>query len=126
MGLFCSSPEIISPNLLYVKILVTHYTSEAQGPNREAGSEGSGTQTCEPMDKNRITRRERRTSRQKMTKSISIKGAKRKSGGCARKAGELTPGDLTGVRKGLRALREALTAGQKSAEGVVGHVSRQG
>ena len=55
-----------------------------------------------------------------MTKSISIKGAKRKFGGCARKAGELTPGDLTGVRQGLGASREALTAGQKSAEAIVG------
>jgi hypothetical protein len=43
------------------------------------------------------TRRERRTSRQMTAKSISIKGAKRKSGGCARKAVELTSGGLRHV-----------------------------
>jgi hypothetical protein len=73
------------------------------------------------MDKNRIIRRERRTSRQKATKSISIKGAKRKFGGCARKAGELTPGDLFRVPEpGLREPRGFLTARQKSAEAKVG------
>ena len=40
------------------------------------------------------TRRERRTSGQLTAKSISIKGAERRSGGCARKAVELTSGDL--------------------------------
>src|SRR5271157_1616973 len=43
------------------------------------------------------TRRQRRTSGQRIAKSISIKGAKRRFGGCARKAVELTPGDLLGV-----------------------------
>jgi len=43
------------------------------------------------------TRRQRRTSGQLTVKSISIKGAKRRFGGCARKAVELTPGDLLGV-----------------------------
>src|SRR5215471_5318979 len=42
-------------------------------------------------------RRECRTSRQLTAKSISIKGAKRRSGDCARKAAELTPGDLLRV-----------------------------
>jgi hypothetical protein len=54
-------------------------------------------------------------------KSISIKGAKRRSGGCARKAVELTPGDLLRVRNGLRLSKGGLTAEQKSAEGIVGH-----
>src|SRR6266567_626818 len=39
-------------------------------------------------------RRERRTSGPLTAKSISIKGAKRRFGDCARKAAELTPGDL--------------------------------
>src|SRR6202163_1810750 len=42
-------------------------------------------------------RRQRRTSGQRIAKSISIKGAKRRSGGCAPKAIELTPGDLLRV-----------------------------
>ena len=39
-------------------------------------------------------RRQCRTSGQLTAKSISIKGAKRRFGDCARKAAELTPGDL--------------------------------
>ena len=54
-------------------------------------------------------RRERGTSRQGTAKSISIKHAKRRSGDCARKAAELTSGDLAGR--------------QKSAEGIVGLTS---
>ena len=42
-------------------------------------------------------RRERWASRQMTAKPISIKGAKRKFGGCARKAVELTSGDLSWV-----------------------------
>ena len=58
-------------------------------------------QTCEPMNKNRIKRLERRTSGLVTTKSISIKDANSKSGGCAGKANELTSGDLLRVRQGL-------------------------
>src|SRR5580704_3333610 len=66
-----------------------------KGYRREAGSEGSA-------------------------KSISINGARRRSGGCAPKAIELTPGDLPRVASGrLRRPRGRLTAGQKSAEGIV-------
>src|SRR3977135_1865445 len=66
-------------------------------------------------------RRQRRTSGQRIAKSISIKGAKRRSGGCAPKANELTPGDLPRVASGrLRRPRGRLTAGQKSAEGILG------
>jgi hypothetical protein len=66
-------------------------------------------------------RRERRTSGQRTAKSISIKDAKRRFGNCARKATELTPGGLLRVPSPeLRASEGALTAGQKSAEGVVG------
>jgi hypothetical protein len=54
-------------------------------------------------------------------KSLSIKGAKRKSGGCARKAVELTSGDLRHVpESGLRKPRGFLTMAQKSAAGIVG------
>ena len=67
-------------------------------------------------------RRQRRTSGQLTAKSVSIKGAKRRSGGCAWKAAELTPGDLSCVREGLKLSRGNLTAGQKSAEGVLGYV----
>jgi hypothetical protein len=42
-------------------------------------------------------RRERRASGQLTAKPISIKGAERKSGGCALKAVELTLGDLSSV-----------------------------
>ena len=66
-------------------------------------------------------RRQCRTSGQLTAKSVSIKGAKRRSGGRAWKAAELTPGDLSCVRNGLRLSRGSLTAGQKSAEGIVGH-----
>ena len=53
-------------------------------------------------------------------KSISIKGTGCKSGGCVRKAVELTSGDLPFVREsGLRMERSILTGRQKSAEGVV-------
>ena len=54
-------------------------------------------------------RRERGTSRQGTAKSISIKHAERRSGECARKAAELSSGDLAGR--------------QKSAEGIVGPTS---
>jgi len=53
-------------------------------------------------------------------KSISIKGTGCKSGGCVRKAVELTSGDLPFVLdSGLRVERLILTGRQKSAEGVV-------
>lgn len=54
-------------------------------------------QRREPMDKNRIRGVLHRTSGQMIAKSISIKGAGRRSGGCARKAVELTSGDLRRV-----------------------------
>ena len=49
-------------------------------------------------------RRERRTSGQRTAKSISIKGAKRRPGDCARKAAELTPGDLSCVARATEAV----------------------
>jgi hypothetical protein len=78
-------------------------------------------QTYEPMYKNRIRGIRCRTSWQVTTKSISIKGTGCKSGGCVRKAVELTSGDLLLVRDtGLRIGQPVLTGRQKSAEGVVG------
>ncbi len=55
-----------------------------------------------------------------ITKPISIKGAERKSGGCVRKAVELTSGDLPFVLDtGLMVEQSILTGRQKSAEGVL-------
>ena len=55
-----------------------------------------------------------------MTKSKSAKGDGCKSGRCAVKAVELTPGDLQRVSKmGLRELQGTLTGMQESAEGIV-------
>ena len=67
-----------------------------KGYRREAGSEGSAEQRCEPMDKNRI-RGASAGRAERVAKSISINDAKRRSGGCAPKAIELTPGDLPRV-----------------------------
>jgi len=50
------------------------------------------------------TRRKRRTSGPLTAKSISIKDAKRRSGDCARKAAELTPGDLLCVASATEAV----------------------
>ena len=53
-------------------------------------------------------------------KSISIKGAGCKFGGCALKAVELTSGGLSHVpESGLRVERSTLTVRQKSAAGIV-------
>ena len=66
-------------------------------------------------------RRASRPSGRLTAKAISIKGATRRSGDCARKAAALTPGDLCRVAGGrLRSSGGGLTAAQKSAEGVVG------
>ena len=95
--------------------------SEAQGCKREDASEGSAEQRCEPMNKKRM-RRKRWTSGLVITKSISIKSAKRIFAGCAPKVVELTSGDLPSVRRedGLRRARAILSERQKSAEGKVG------
>ena len=62
------------------------------------------------MYKNRIGGIRCRASGHMTAKRISIKGTGCKSGGCVRKAVELTSGDLPLVRKaGLRAERSALT-----------------
>ena len=85
------------------------------------GSERSVEQTYEPMYKNRIRGIRCRTSWHLTTKSISIKGTGCKSGGCVRKAVELTSGDLWRVLDSrLRDEQSFLTTPQKSAEGVLG------
>lgn len=77
-------------------------------------------QTYEPMYKNRIRGIRCRTSGHMIAKSIFIKGTGCKSGGCVRKAVELTSGDLPFVPEtGLRVERSILTGRQKSAAGVV-------
>jgi len=77
-------------------------------------------QTHEPMNKNRMRGIPRRTSGHVTTKSIFIKDAGCKFGGCVRKAVELTSGDLSfAVDTRLRVERSVLTGRQKSAEGVV-------
>ena len=71
-------------------------------------------------DRNRIRGRLGRTSGRLIAKSISIKGQACISGRCAGKAIELTWGGLRRVPKGLRESQGALTAAQKSAEGILG------
>jgi len=63
-------------------------------------------------------RHQRWTSQPCVAKSI-FKNGKCRSGDCAGKAAGITPGDLFCVPNGLREPRGELTAGQKSAEGVV-------
>ena len=71
------------------------------------------------MDKKRIRGRRQQASRLMTAKPISIKDAGCKSGGCARKAAEITSGDLLFVpNTGLRAEGSVLTGQQKSAEGM--------
>ena len=71
-------------------------------------------------------RRQRRTSGQRIAKSISIKDAKRRSGNGVRKATELTPGGLRRVPSSeLREPRGDLTTAQKSAEGILGGAIRR-
>ena len=65
------------------------------------------------------TRRERRTSGQLTAKSISIKDAERRSGGCAQKTVELTPGDLFCVAKATEAVERQ---SDRRAEVSRGHI----
>ena len=72
------------------------------------------------MNKNQIRGIRCRTSGLLIAKSISIKGAGCKSGGCAWKAVELTSGDLLHVpESGLRGERSTRSVRQKSAAGIV-------
>lgn len=72
------------------------------------------------MNKNRIGGIPCGTSGRMTTKSIFTKHMGCKSGGCARKAIELTSGDLPfAVESRLRVERSVLTGRQGSAEGVI-------
>jgi len=64
-------------------------------------------------------RRQYRTSGQLTAKSISIKGAKRRFGDCARKTAELTPGDLLRVASATEA---AERQSDRGAEVSIGHI----
>lgn len=98
--------------------------SEVQGPLREARSERSMEHNCGLTYRNRIRGDRGRTSEQTIAKSTSTNGPDRKSGRRAGKAYELTSGDLHCVPKaGLAGSQDLATAGQKSAEGVVGRVT---
>ena len=62
-----------------------------------------------------------RTSGQRIAKSISINGQALRSGGCAPKAIELTPGDLRPCRpKATGGIERPSDRRAKSAEGIVG------
>jgi len=72
------------------------------------------------MNKNQIRGIRCRTSELRVAKSISIKGAGCKSGGCALKAVEFTSGGLLHVpESGLRVEQSILSVWQKSAAGIV-------
>jgi hypothetical protein len=73
--------------------------SEGQGRHREVESEGSLEQSRDLTNRNRIGGSQGRTSGQTATKSISIKGSGCRSGRCAVKAVELTPGGLRRVAR---------------------------
>jgi hypothetical protein len=63
------------------------------------------------------TRRSRRTSGLLTAKSISIKDAKRRAGGCARKTVELTPGDLLRVASATEVVEKRPDRGGEVSRG---------
>ena len=71
-------------------------------------------------------RRQYRTSGQLTAKSISIKGAKRRFGDCARKAAELTPGDLLRVASATEAVERQPDHGAEVSIGHIRSSRRQG
>ena len=71
-------------------------------------------------------RRERRTSGLLTAKSISIKDAKRRSGDCARKAAEITPGDLSCVASATEAVERQPDRRAEVSRGHSGSCRRQG
>ncbi len=68
--------------------------SKAQGHHRKVGPEEVFSERSGLMNKNRIGGGHCWTSEPPIAKSISIKSSVRISGGRARKAVEITPGDL--------------------------------
>src|SRR5258708_23314513 len=71
-------------------------------------------------------RRQDRTSGQLIAKSTSIKGAKRRSGDCAQKAAELTPGDLLRVDLATEAVERHPDRGAEVSRGHIRSRRRQG
>lgn len=76
--------------------------AKRKGASREGWSEGSVEQSCDLTYRNRISGGVGWTSCLEIAKSISIKTLHCRSGGCAAKAIELTPGDLCRCPTGLR------------------------
>ena len=92
-----------------------------KGYRREAGSEGSVEQRCEPMDKNRIqgasagrAGNESRSPYPSRARSVDPAVVHQRRLSLPREICRVSP-----LRR-LRRPRDRLTAGQKSAEGVVG------
>src|SRR5438552_13556408 len=92
-----------------------------KGYRREAGSEGSAKQRCEPMDKNRIQGASAgragdvsRSPYPSTARSVDPAVVHRRRLSLPREICPVSP-----VRR-LRGPRGPLTAGQKSAEGIVG------
>src|SRR5215510_10102670 len=92
--------------------------SEAQGLSPRGGGLRKRGAKVRADEQKPDTRRQRRTSGQLVAKSISINDAKRRSGGCALKASELTPGGL------LRPLATEATvrSSDRGAEVSRGHI----
>src|SRR5258708_2376062 len=78
-------------------------------------------QTCEAMNKNRILGASTGRAGNLLRSPISIKGAKRRFGDCARKAAELTPGDLLRVAS---ATEVVVRQPDHGTEVSIGHASR--
>jgi hypothetical protein len=75
-----------------------------KGHRREVGSERSMDQMCESMDKNRIKGVSAGRAGYLPRSPYPSKVRKRRSGGCAQKAAELTPGDLFRVASATEAV----------------------
>ena len=81
-----------------------------KGYRREAGSEGSVEQRCEPMNKNRIRGASAGRAGNESRSPYPSRAQSVDPGGCALKAIELTPGDL------LRVVRKATEATKRSPD----------
>ena len=75
---------------------------EAQGRDREVGSEGSVERNREPTYRNRMRGAAEQGELAENSEALAAKETWRKSGGCAVKADSLTQGDLASRLKGRR------------------------
>ena len=111
--------ESLPPSLVRAK------GSEAQGRGREAASEGSVDQNHGSMNKNRLIRRQERTSGQMTAKSILTKARQRTDGDRVAKGLGLIWRDLSGASAQARAgsaarrsdRRTEVSKGRSSDEG---------